>query len=87
MLYDKGYITSNPRDAYSSISASRIAILPGEDMFMSSMFFNIGRVPMFYLPFFFYPGSRILVKVFIHFIQNPSDFMHNTMLNASLLKD
>ena len=62
MLYDKGYITSNPRDAYSSISASRIAILPGEDMFMSSMFFNIGRVPMFYLPFFFYPGSSDTIR-------------------------
>ena len=78
MLYDKGYITSNPRDAYSSISASRIAILPGEDMFMSSMFFNIGRVPMFYLPFFFYPGSRILGNPVFGFSSSKGAFVNTT---------
>lgn len=78
MLYDKGYITSNPKDAYSSISANRIAILPGEDMFMSSVLFNIGRVPIFYLPFFFYPGSRILGNPVFGFSSTKGAFLNTT---------
>ena len=78
MLYDEGYITSNPKHAYSSISASRIAILPGEDMFLSSVFFNIGRVPIFYLPFFFYPGSRILGNPVFGFSSNKGAFVNTT---------
>ncbi len=60
IIFDDGYITSNPKNAYSSISASSILILPGQDMFLSNATFNIGRVPIFYLPFFFFPGSKIL---------------------------
>ena len=58
MLYDEGYITSNPIHAYSSISASRIAILPGEDMFLSSVFFNIGRESLFSICLFSFPLGR-----------------------------
>ena len=78
MLYDKGYITSNPKEAYSSISASRIAILPGEDMFLSSAVFNIGRVPIFYIPFFFYPGSRILGNPSFGFSSTKGAFLNTT---------
>lgn len=78
MLYDEGYITSNPIHAYSSISASRIAILPGEDMFLSSVFFNIGRVPVFYMPFFFYPGSRILGNPVFGFNSSKGAFVNTT---------
>lgn len=60
IVFDDGYITSNNKTRYSSISASKILILPGEDMFISNATFNIGRVPIFYLPFFFFPGSKIL---------------------------
>ncbi len=60
MLYENGYITSNPEHRYSSINASSISILPGEDMFLSNATLSIGRVPILYLPFFFTPGSRIL---------------------------
>ena len=33
IIFDDGYITSNPKTAYSSISAKSILILPGQDMF------------------------------------------------------
>ena len=65
IIFDDGSITSNRENGYSSISASTIAILPGEDMFLSSATLNIGRVPILYLPFFFFPGSKAfhLIKV------------------------
>ena len=78
IIFDEGYITSNNKTRYSSISASKILILPGEDMFISNARFNIGRVPLFYLPFFFFPGSKIL--------GNPSfgfDSIKGAFLNTS----
>ena len=78
VIFDEGYITSNPKTAYSSISASSIMILPGEDMFLSSATFNIGRVPIFYLPFFFFPGSRILGNPSFGFSSDKGAFVNTT---------
>ncbi len=78
VVFDEGYITSNPKTAYSSISASSILILPGEDMFLSSATFNIGRVPIFYLPFFFFPGSRILGNPSFGFSSDKGAFVNTT---------
>ena len=78
VIFDDGTITSNPRHAYSSISASSILILPGQDMFLSSATFNIGRVPIFYLPFFFFPGSRILGNPSFGFNSTRGAFLNTT---------
>ena len=79
MVYDEGYITSNPSHAYSSISANRIAILPGEDMFLSSATFRIGRVPVFWIPFFFFPGSRIVANPSFGFSSSKGAFLNTTL--------
>ncbi len=47
------------KQSLSSIKADEIAILDGGDMFLSGAFLSIGRVPLLYMPFFFYPGSRL----------------------------
>ncbi len=78
VIFDDGMITSNPKHAYSSISASSILILPGQDMFLSSATFNIGRVPIFYLPFFFFPGSRILGNPSFGFTSTKGAFLNTT---------
>ncbi len=78
VVFDEGYITSNPETAYSSISAQSIMILPGQDMFLSSATFNIGRVPIFYLPFFFFPGSRILGNPSFGFSSDRGAFVNTT---------
>ena len=59
-IYEDGYIASSDDDPLSSISASRITMLPGSDMLIENAVLNIGRVPIFYFPFFFFPGSRIM---------------------------
>lgn len=78
IIFDDGYITSNPNYSYSSISAKRISILPGEDMFLYSATFNIGRVPILYLPFFFFPGSRILGNPSFGFSSDKGSFLNTT---------
>ena len=46
-VYDDGYIASSDDDPLSSISASRITMLPGSDMLIEHAVLNIGRVPLF----------------------------------------
>ena len=59
IIYDDGYIASSDKDPLSSINAGEIIMLPGSDMLISNATLNIGRVPVFYFPIFFYPGSTI----------------------------
>ena len=46
-IYENGYIASSDEDPLSSISASRITMLPGSDMLIENAVLNIGRVPLF----------------------------------------
>ena len=62
LFFSDGYLTSDPDRAYSSITAGTLALLDGGDMFMTNAYLSIGRVPLLYLPAFFYPGSRLVMN-------------------------
>ncbi len=78
LFFDDGYLTSDPDRAYSSISASRLAILEGGDMFFTDAWLKIGRVPVLYIPFFFYPGSRMVGNPAIGFNSSRGMFLSTT---------
>lgn len=59
ILYENGRVGSAAEDPYSSITAATIAMLPGQDMMISNAYLSIGRVPIFWVPYFFFPGSRV----------------------------
>ena len=59
MLFDRGVVGLGEKDPHSSIQATSLALLPGSDMFISNAVLKIGRVPVFWFPFFLFPGSRI----------------------------
>ena len=59
MVYKDGTVGLSPVDPHSSISASRIAMLPGSDLFISNAVLRIGRVPVLWLPFFLFPGTQM----------------------------
>lgn len=62
LFFTDGYITTDKKKSLSTINAKEIAILDGGDMFLSNAYLKIGRVPILYLPFFFYPGSRLTIN-------------------------
>ena len=62
LFFTDGSITTDKEKSLSTISAKEIAILDGGDMFLSNAYLKIGRVPILYLPFFFYPGSRLALN-------------------------
>ena len=78
LFFQDGYLTSNPDTAYSSITADSIALLSGGDMFLSDAYLSIGRVPILYLPFFFYPGSRLSINPAFGFNSSRGMFLSTT---------
>ena len=78
ILYDHGVIASDIDDPYSSITASELLMLPGSDMFISNAYLSIGRVPILYLPFFFFPGSQLLGNPSFGFTSTHGAFINTT---------
>ena len=78
LFFQDGYLTSNPDTAYSSISAQSLALLEGGDMFLTNAYLSIGRVPLLYLPFFFYPGSRLAINPSFGFASDRGMFLSTT---------
>ncbi len=78
MFFRDGYLTSNPDTAYSSITAENIALLEGGDMFLTNAYLSIGRVPIIYLPAFFFPGSRLSMNPAFGFNSERGMFVSTT---------
>lgn len=78
LFFSDGYLTSDPDRAYSSITAGTLALLDGGDMFMTNAYLSIGRVPLLYLPFFFYPGSRLSINPAFGFSSSRGMFLSTT---------
>ncbi|PIE97817.1 MAG: hypothetical protein CR988_06045 [Treponema sp.] len=61
VAFKKGKLTTNTdEDPLWSIQASRIWLLPGNEMGFANGFFSIGVVPIFYIPFFYYPSDEMI---------------------------
>ncbi len=75
---EDGLITTNPKTAYSSITAKSLSMLPGGDMFVTNAYLSIGRVPVFWVPFFFYPGSTMVFNPAFGFTSDRGMFLNTT---------
>ena len=62
IIMKQGIITSSEREEpYYHIDAERIWVLgPGEWALRNAVLY-VGRVPLFYFPFFFYPGNELIL--------------------------
>ena len=53
---------TNPanQEAFWSLNASRLWLLPGNDWAVLNAVLRVGNIPVLYLPFFFYPADQIV---------------------------
>ena len=90
MFFQNGLITSNLEKSLSTIEADKLAILESGDMFLTNALIKIGRVPIFYLPAFFYPSSKLVFNPAFGFESNRGMFASFTYdifgQNTNLLK-
>ena len=58
IFFRQGTIATTSEDPYWSITAQKLS-LSQNDLFVDRAWFRLGRVPIFYLPIFFYPGTTL----------------------------
>jgi len=59
LLYTDGWIGTRKEESLSSIRAKQLMFLPGGDLMVHRASLHVGRVPVFWTPFFLFPGNRM----------------------------
>ncbi|MEL3913305.1 LPS-assembly protein LptD [Treponema pedis] len=70
--------TSKDDEPLWSIRASRIWLLPGNEMAFANGFLSVGIVPVLYLPFFYYPADEMLFHPVFGYKNRQGAFIQTT---------
>ncbi len=77
VFFNNGNISTALEDPYWSISASKISF-SGSDVFVDNALIKLGRVPIFYFPVFFYPGTTLSFNPAIGVSSDKGAFINTT---------
>ena len=78
LILEEGNITTSPDDPYFSINSSDMAILDEGDMFIKDATIKLGRVKIYYFPFFFYPGTTFVFNPAFGYSSKKGFFFNTT---------
>ncbi|MGP1419471.1 MAG: hypothetical protein ACTTJZ_06685, partial [Sphaerochaetaceae bacterium] len=78
VVFDHGTIATSVKDPYWSIESDKIALLGGGDLFVTGASLRLGRVPVLWLPAFFYPGTRLVFNPAIGITSDRGMFLNTT---------
>jgi len=65
-------------EAYWSISASKLWLLPGSDFAILNAVLNVGEIPVLYIPFFFFPTDPLVFHPVIGYRTREGGFIQTT---------
>jgi hypothetical protein len=65
-------------EAYWSLHASRLWLMPGSDWAVANAVLKVGEIPVLYLPFFFYPSDEIVFHPVIGYRSREGNFLQTT---------
>ncbi|MGM0431596.1 MAG: hypothetical protein ACQEQU_02660 [Spirochaetota bacterium] len=77
-LLTDSFMTSNIDHAYYSLQADEMRLLSSGDWFIRNALLRIGRVPVLYLPFFFYPSQTLFFHPAFGFDSQRGAFINTT---------
>jgi hypothetical protein len=80
VILDEGGITSShdKEDPYWQIKATKIIVLAPGEWTIANAVLCIGRVPLLYIPFFFYPGDELFFSPVIGYRDREGTFLQTT---------
>ncbi|MCF7943155.1 MAG: hypothetical protein K9L21_01850 [Spirochaetia bacterium] len=78
LTVENGIISTPGPNPYISIHAGKISLLPGGDWFAVNAVARFGRIPILYLPFFYYPGVSFFFNPSFGISQNRGYFVNTT---------
>lgn len=79
MAFKNGVLTTcDAEDPHWSINASRIWLLPGNEIAILNGIFFIGPLPIFYIPAFYYPSDEMIIHPVFGFRNREGYFTQTT---------
>ena len=78
VTYRNGWIGTRKEDPLSSIRAQQLSFLNGGDLMVKHATLSLGRVPVFYTPFFLFPGNRMVGNPSMGFASERGMFVTTT---------
>jgi hypothetical protein len=68
---------SNP-EAYWSLKATKLWLLPGSDFAVFNAVLKVGEIPVLYIPFFYYPADEVVFHPVIGYRSREGNFVQTT---------
>ncbi|MDR3171930.1 MAG: LPS-assembly protein LptD [Treponema sp.] len=65
-------------EAYWSLSASKLWLLPGSDWAILNAVLKVGEIPVLYLPFFYFPADEIIFHPVLGYRSREGNFVQTT---------
>jgi len=65
-------------NAYWSIRASKLWLLPGSDFAIFNAVLNVGEIPVLYIPFFYFPADEVVFHPVIGYRSREGGFIQTT---------
>jgi hypothetical protein len=78
MILKESYFTSDVENSYYGLQASTMKILPDGDWFLTDAVLRIGRVPILYVPAFYYPADTLFFHPAFGFDTGRGAFINTT---------
>ena len=66
------------KEAYWSITASKLWLLPGADFAIFNAWLKVGEIPVLYIPFFYYPVDEVIFHPVIGYRSREGGFIQTT---------
>jgi len=69
---------ANSEEAYWSIKASKLWLLPGSDFAILNAVLSVGEIPVLYIPFFYFPTDEIVFHPVLGYRSREGGFIQTT---------
>jgi hypothetical protein len=67
IVFSDGMVTTNKEQAYFSLRAKHLLLVDGGDFFVENATISLGRIPMVWVPFLYYPGKTFVFNPVVGF--------------------
>jgi hypothetical protein len=69
---------ANNEESLWSLNATRVWLLPGSDFAIFNAVLKVGEIPVFYIPFFFYPADELIFHPVIGYRTREGNYVQTT---------
>jgi hypothetical protein len=70
--------SANNEESLWSLNATRVWLLPGSDFAIFNAVLKVGEIPVFYIPFFFYPADEVIFHPVIGYRTREGNYVQTT---------